>query len=83
MEKWTSPLLTKISQEFCKEEFILDTGDLINNLEQLNQSEDIINENVNLFTLDVEKLYPSIQPDIALQAIRECFSADTATDQSV
>ena len=68
MEKWTSPHLTKISRDFCRE-FILDTGDLIGNLEQLNQSEAIRNENVNLFTLDVAKLYPSIQPNIALRAI--------------
>ena len=38
MEKWTSPHLTKISREFCKEEFILDAGDLIENMKQLNQS---------------------------------------------
>ena len=36
MEKWTSPHLTKISREFCKEEFILDTGDLIESIKQLN-----------------------------------------------
>ena len=81
MEKWTSPHLTKISREFCKEEFILDTGDLIESMKQLNQSGAPENENVNLFTLDVEKLYPSIQPDVALQAIRETFSADTTTDR--
>ena len=33
MEKWASPHLTKISRDFCSEEFILDTGDLIGNLE--------------------------------------------------
>ena len=81
MEKWTSPHLTKISREFCKEEFILDTGDLIENMKQLNQSRVLENENVNLFTLDVEKLYPSIKPDVALQAIRDTFSADTTTDR--
>ena len=79
MEKWTSPHLTKISREFCTEEFILDTGDLIENMKQLNQSR--VLENVNLFTLDVEKLYPSIKPDVALQAIRDTFSADTTTDR--
>ena len=47
----------------------------------MNQSKAIENENVNLFTLDVEKLYPSIRPDIALQAIQETLSTDTTTDR--
>ena len=46
MEKWTSPYLTKISREFCKEEFILDTGDWIRNIEKVNQSKSLQNENV-------------------------------------
>ena len=81
MEKWCSPYLTNISRDYCKEEFILDTGDLIKNMEQLNHSKSLENENVNLFTLDVEKLYPSIQPELALQAIHETLSADKTTDK--
>ena len=81
MEKWCSPYLTKISREFCKNEFILDTGDLINNLEKVNESKIIEKENVNLFTMDVEKLYPSIQPDLALEAIRETLAMDRTTDR--
>ena len=81
MEKWCSPYLTKISREFCKAEFILDTGDLIKHLEQINHSKSLENENVNLFTLDVEKLYPSIQPDLAMQAIRETLAVDKTTDR--
>ena len=81
MEKWASPHLTRISREFCQEELTLDTGDLIRKLEEMNQSKAIESENVNLFTLDVEKLYPSIRPDIALQAIQETLSTDTTTDR--
>ena len=33
--------------------------------------------------MDVEKLYPSIQPDIALQAIQESLAADTTTDRKL
>ena len=33
------------------------------------------------FTLDVEKLYPSIQPDLAMQAIRETLAMDKTTDR--
>ena len=82
MEKWRSPFLTTISKEFYKEEFILDTSDLISNLENLNASQSLQNENVNLFTLDVEGLYPSIQPELALQAIREVLSADKTIDKN-
>ena len=35
MEKWASPHLTRISREFCQEEFTLDTGDLIRKLEEI------------------------------------------------
>ena len=80
MEKWCSPHLTTISREFCNEEFILDTGGLITKLENINESKSLTNENVNLFTLDVEKLYPSIKPELALQAIHEALATDTSTD---
>jgi hypothetical protein len=80
MEKWCSPYLTTISREFCKEEFILDTGDLISKFQKVNESKSLENENINLFTLDVEKLYPSIQPALALQAIHETLLADNSTE---
>ena len=82
MEKWTSPHLTKISREYCKEEFILDKRHLVNDFQELNTSKKLQNENVNLFTLDVEKLYPSIQPQLALIAIKEAFAADKSTNSS-
>ena len=81
MEKWCSPFLTKISREFCKQEFVLDTGDVIKNLERINESKILENENVYLFTLDVEKLYPSIQPALAMQAIRDALTMDKTTDK--
>ena len=55
-------------------------GDLINKFQNLNESKALENENINLFTLDVEKLYPSIQPALALQAIHETLAADKTTD---
>ena len=81
MEKWCSPFLTTISRDFCEEEFVLDTGDLIKDLEKVNELKLIENENVNLFTLDVEKLYPSIRPELALQAISETLAADRTIDR--
>ena len=81
MEKWCSPYLTTISRAFCGEEYVLDTGDLIKDLEEINELKSLENENVNLFTLDVEKLYPSIQPELAMQAIQETLAADRSTDR--
>ena len=59
----------------------MDTGDLIKDLEKVNELKLIENENVNLFTLDVEKLYPSIRPELALQAISETLAADRTIDR--
>ena len=73
MEKWASPYLTTISRKFCDSEFILDTGHLIRKLQELNTNEALKNENVHLFTLDVENLYPSIDPTLALEAIDYAF----------
>ena len=83
MEKWVSPYLTKISREYCKSEFILDTGDLIQQFETVNQSQTLKNENVHLFTLDVKSLYPSIKPNLALQAIRDVLSTDKTTKKNL
>ena len=82
MEKWASPYLTTISREFCKEEFILDTGNLIENLKNLNENGTLEKENVNLFTLDVESLYPSIDPELAMKAIHEVLMKDKTTDKN-
>ena len=80
MEKWTSPYLTTISRAYCEDEFILDKRSLVDNFKDLNDSKKLQNENINLFTLDVEKLYPSIQPHLALIAINEAFAADKTTN---
>ena len=82
MEKWASPYLTKISRQYCKSEFILDTGDLIRNLQELNTERSLENENVNFFTLDVESLYPSINPELALEAFHDALMLDTTTDKN-
>ena len=80
IEKWTSPYLTTISRNYCQEEFILDKRHLINNFKETNNSGKLRNENVNLFTLDVEKLYPSIQPKLALISIKDAFLKDKTTN---
>ena len=83
LEKWCSPYLTTISRDFCKNEFILDTRDLIESFEKVNESQILRNENINLITLDVEKLYPSIQPDLALIAINDSLTLDKTTNRKI
>ena len=77
---WCSPYLTIISRKFCESEYFLDTGGLIKKLQNINESKSLANENVSLFTTDVEKLYSSIQIELALQAIHVALKADTTTE---
>ena len=80
-EKWCSPALTSISRRYCEEEFLLDTPDLIRQLEALNRSSSP-KETFQLFTLDVVALYPSISVDMALKAMDHAFDQDSTEDVS-
>ena len=73
-EKWCSPHLTKMSRNYCENEFILDTKHLLSMIDELNDSHTLSNENINLFTLDVEKLYPSIKPELAEEALNDLLA---------
>ena len=66
----------------CRNELILDTVDLIKQLQHVNESKTLENENVYLFALDVKALYPSIKPELALQAIRDVLQTDKSTDKN-
>ena len=48
---------------------------------KLNENNELQNENVNLFTMDVESLYPSIDPELAMEAVREALRRDKTTDK--
>ena len=48
----------------------------------MNEKKELENQNVNLFTLDVAKLYPSIDPDLAIKAIKEALAKDTSVDKN-
>ncbi len=80
IEKWCSPYLTQISRRLCKEEFLRDSDDLRKQIAEVNESNKYMNRKVHLFTLDVEKLYPSIEPRLALQAIEETLHGDIETE---
>ena len=75
--QWSSPHLTKISRAYCGEEFILDTPHLLRQIEDFNREPS--SGNLLLATLDVEALYPSINPQLALSAITEAFAEDSTT----
>ena len=79
LEKWVSPYLTQVSRRFCEEEFILDSPALIDEIKELNTSGTLTNGrgSVNLFTLDVINLYPSIDPAFALEGLKEALASST------
>ena len=74
MEKWCSPYLTKWSRNYCNTEFILDTKHILSMINELNDNNTLTNETFNLFTIDVEKLYPSIQPQLAEEAVTDLIT---------
>ena len=88
LEKWVSPYLTKISRDYCKGEFILDSPDLLSQVKIMNNGKALerFGPKLNLFTLDVISLYPSIDPEIALEALRHSLvttNMDTGKNSTV
>ena len=82
-EKWCSTHLTSMSREYCGKEFLLDTKHLLNSIKDLNSNITERNQNINLFTLDVEKLYPSIQPRYAEEALLDLLENIAEEDSKV
>ena len=88
LEKWVKPYLTDISRQFCEEEFLLDTPDLLQSIKELNDSgvNKNFGDNLRLFTLDVIALYPSIDVELALQSLKIALqksSVNTETGTAV
>ena len=86
LEKWVSPTLTKVSRSYCKDEYLLDTDDLLSQVKDYNRALELtqLNERQELllFTLDVEALYPSIRKDLALQSLQEALMEDPTVDEA-
>jgi len=86
LEKWVSPILTKVSRSYCQDEFLLDTDDLLTQVKEYNTALDQLpyseREDYLLFTLDVEALYPSIRKDLALLSLQEALEEDRSTDEA-
>ena len=88
LEKWVSPYLTEVSRTYCQEEFLLDSPDLLCKIDDLNSSKTLqkLGKNVNLFTLDVVNLYPSIKPEIAMSSLQHALdnsNMDTSCRKTV
>ena len=72
-----------MSRDYCQSEFILDTKHLLNMVEELNNTKPWGNQNIHLFTLDVEKLYPSIQPSLAKEALLDLLANTSEEDEKI
>ena len=83
MEKWISPYLTTSSKIYCENEYIQDTPHLTQLIKDLNGTGSLVNEEVNLFTIDVEKLYPSIRPSLAMQALQDMLTKDRSLNDNI
>ena len=76
IEKWISPYITLASQAYCENEYLLDTSQLTQLVKEYNEREIKVDKDINLFTIDVEKLYPSIKPNLALEALKDMLIND-------
>ena len=50
-------------------------------IDEMNNTGSLVGTKVNLFTLDVEKLYPSIQPNLAMSAIEDVLNSNTVVER--
>ena len=87
LEKWMSPHLTDISKQYCKDEYIKDTDEFLEDIKKFNHEQAAIpkaqRQKFQLGTLDVTALYPSIRTTEALKALQEAFKNDTSTSSKV
>ena len=83
MEKWISPYLSSSSQVYCQNEFLLDTPHLIELIKDYNANESNNEGNIYLFTMDVKSLYPSIKPELALEAVADYLNSDITLDNNL
>ena len=56
---------------------------MLGKINKLNANNTFENQNIHLFTLDVEKLYPSIQPRYALEALQDMLANIGEEDRKI
>ena len=85
MEKWISPYLTSLSQEYLQDEYLRDTPHLTDNLPSVSEilQNDSQDTDYNLFTLDVVQLYPSINPELCKLAIKTAMESSLCLDTNL
>ena len=86
LEKWLSPYLTPLSKEYCEDEYILDTQNLIDQINDINTNDKLNEEhsdNWHLFSIDVKSLCPSISPDLAITALQDALNKCTGMDENL
>ena len=86
LEKWLSPYLTPLSKEYCEDEYISDTQNLIDQINDINTNDKLNEEhsdNWHSFSIDVKSLYPSISPDLAITALQDALDKCTGMDENL
>ena len=84
LDKFVSPYLTTLSQEYCAREYILDTSEFLKSVDRFNSecavtvSANSPNKDYLLFTIDVKALYPSIDPTLAQRALEDALQKNTS-----
>ena len=82
-----SPHLTYISKQYCKDEYIKDTDEFLEDINKFDHEQAAIpkaqRHKFQLGTLDVTALYPSIRTTEALKALQKAYTNDTSTSTKV
>ena len=76
LEKWLCNILTPVSSIYCSESLIKDSKDFLNKIMDIEET--LAQQGITLFTVDVNKLYPSINTDILLKALEDALCTCTA-----
>ena len=86
LEKWLCPYLTPLSQEYCEDEYLLDTQNLIDQINDINMNDKLNEEhsdNWHLFSIYVKSLYRRISPDLAITALQDTLGKCMGMDENL
>ena len=71
IEKWLCNIISPVANKYCEKEIIRDSQDF---LAKISNMEDILSQSgMFLFTVDVNKLYPSIDTEILQEALEDAL----------
>ena len=72
--KWVSGILTPISVTYCQDEYIRDSAHFLSKLDSFPFPKTQLEESGLCFTIDVNKLYPSLTEQLVLCALDDALS---------